>query len=424
MTAGSTTVDAQSCRHPRVAHDARPARVLHVVTELTGGGMEWSLLRLLGGLSRQSHRRGRDTWGLHGVCVLRDGEERMLDQCRALASTWVLGSPDFGDQTGRRVLWGRIAKIVDLFAPDVVHARATGTWFDTAAASPRGQGPRLMLSFHGFTDLAPLSWRRKFANTWATRRADALLTVSKDSARMLHRCWKVPARKIHTIPNGVDTELFRPPKDVSERTAIRDRMGLIGDGPVVVCLANLVKIKQIDVLLSVWPTIVAAHRTARLALIGDGPLRAELTALTRRLGCVASVRFLGRRHDVHDLLRAADLLVIPSQYEASSNAVLEGMATGLPIVAFNVGGLGEQIIPGETGWLLAPDSPADMATTIIEALGSGRTREEYGQAARRVAIERHSLRMWIDRYESLYADLAARRSLVAAHTEEGYSCAE
>ena len=422
MTAKSPMIRAQPRRHPRIASDARPPRVLHVVADLTGGGMEWSLLRLLGGLSRHSHRKGQDTWGMHGVCVLRDGDERMLDQCRALASTWVLGSQDLGDQTGRRALWGKIAKIVDLFGADVVHARATGTWFDTAAATPRSRGPRLLLSFHGFTDLAPLSWRRRFSNAWAMRRADALLAVSKDSARMLHKDWKVPARKVHTISNGVDTELFRPFKDHAERTAIRDRTGLVGDGPVVVCLANLVQIKQIDTLLSLWPAILATHPTAHLVLIGDGPLRAELTKLTQHLGCVGSVRFLGKRRDVHELLRAADLMVVPSQYEASSNAVLEGMATGLATVAFNVGGLSEQIIPGETGWLVSPESPPEMANTIITALRDGRMREEYGKAARRTAVDNFSLRMWLDRYESLYADLAARRSLVATRQGEESPC--
>ncbi|MBP7935076.1 MAG: glycosyltransferase [Phycisphaerae bacterium] len=423
MKAQPATFGAQPHRHPRVPTEARPARVLHVVADLTGGGMEWSLLRLLGGLSRQSHRKGLETWGLHGVCVLRDGEERMLDQCRGLASTWVLGSQNLGDETGRRGLWARLAKIIDLFGADVVHARATGTWFDAAAALPRGRGPKLILSFHGFTDLAPLSWRRRFSHAWATRRAHALLTVSRDSARMLHHSWGVPAGKIHTISNGVDTDLFRPFKDAAERAAIRDRLGLSEQGPVVICLANLVKIKRIDALMSIWPTIIATHPAAHLVLIGEGPLRSELTGLACRLGCTASVSFLGTRHDVHELLRAGDLLVVPSCYEASSNAVLEGMATGLPMVAFNVGGLGEQIIPGETGWLVPPDSPGDLATAIIEALSDTRTCKQYGRAARRAAVDHHGLRVWLNRYESLYTDLAAGRSLIAIRGEEAPSCA-
>lgn len=422
MKATPETRDAQPGRHPRVSTQVRPARVLHVVAELTGGGMEWSLLRLLGGLNMQSHQEGRETWGLHGVCVLCDGEERMLDQCRALASTWVLGSRSHGDQSGRRALWARLGRIIRLFRADVVHARATGTWFDTAAAKRGGRDPRLILSFHGFTDLAPLSWRRRFGHAWAAHRADALLAVSKESARMLHHNWRVPAPKIHTIPNGVDTDLFRPFRNPTERATIRERLGFHEEGPVVICLANLVKIKQIDVLLSLWPAIVGAHPAARLLLIGEGPLRAELMELTHRLGCTMSVSFLGQRHDVQDLLRAGDLLVLPSRYEASSNAVLEGMATGLPIVAFDVGGLSEQIVPGETGWLVPPDHHDRMAATIIEALRDGPTRQQYGKAARRAAVDRHSLRGWISRYQSLYTDLATGKNLVAAR-EEAPSCA-
>lgn len=229
------------------------------------------------------------------------------------------------------------------------------------------------------------------------------MAVSCEAARMLQSEWGIPARKIRVIFNGVDTERFRPRQ--GHRTTHPEFPACTPADHIVACVANFLPIKSIDTLLRNWRRVVMADRRAKLWLIGDGPLRGSLTQLVDTLHLRDHVDFLGRREDVPDLLRAADLFVLPSQYEASSNAALEAMATGLPIVAFDVGGMSELIRPNYTGWLVPADAPGQLADTLLAALIDRSVRQRVGQAARRAVLEEHTLADWIDHYNSLYHNL-------------------
>ena len=128
--------------------------------------------------------------------------------------------------------------------------------------------------------------------------------------------------------------------------------------------------------------------------------------LVRERGIEGSVRFLGSRTDVPDLLRASDLFVHPSREEGFSNAVLEAMAAGLPVVAFDVGGNAEAVAHGETG-LLAParDSGA-LAAAMTELLGDAGRRRAMGEAGRRRAAESFSMDRMVAEMEAMYESLA------------------
>ncbi len=376
-------------------------RVLHLVPSLYGGGMERSLLRLITGASKT--RSDSDSQAItHGVCILKQGAADLVEQSRSAAQTWVLG--DGAPGMGRWTTWRRLRDVIWRFEPDILHARTTAVWFDAAFALRKHPRIRLLLSYHGRTSFKPTGRVRRRINRWACAKADAVMTVSCEAARMLESEWGIPARKIRVIFNGVDTERFSPPQ--RHRTV---HAGLPARTPadhIVACIANFLPIKGLDMLLRSWRRVVMADRRAKLWLIGDGPLRGALTQLADVLRLGDHVEFLGRREDVPDLLRAADLFVLPSQYEASSNAALEAMATGLPIVAFDVGGMRELIRPNHTGWLVPAGDPDHLADTVLSALIDRSARQRVGQAARRAVIEEHTLADWIDRYTSLYHSLA------------------
>jgi glycosyltransferase involved in cell wall biosynthesis len=304
------------------------------------------------------------------------------------------------------------------FRPHVVHARSTGVWFDAALAS-RGYRPgRLLLAFHGRTDLEPVGQRRRVMNRWACRRADAVLSVSTEAARMMWQEWSVPADRLWTIPDGVDTQAYRPPTGDDEKQDARRRLGLADSDVGVMIVSRLVPIKALDVLLRAWRQVSLAHRAARLIVVGDGPLRGDLERQTRELRCHDVVRFLGRRDDVPGLLRGADLFVLASRYEGTNNAVQEAMATGLPIVATDVGGMRDVLTPGETGWLVPPDAPAELAQHILATLADTKARHRVGHAAREAAEREFSLEQWVGRYTGLYRALAGQPSAPAAAMEE------
>jgi glycosyltransferase involved in cell wall biosynthesis len=338
----------------------------------------------------------------HGVCILRDANDRLLAQCKSLATTWVLGLR----RTRDHGCWRRLRQVVSDFAPDVVEALSTGTWIDTVRATRGRKRPRLVLSFHGQTSLAPIGWWRRWLNRRAAARADVVLSVSKEAAGRLCQEWGLPADKVRTIPNGVDVRRFRPPADMDERLRVRGKLNVPATGPLAICVANLVPIKAIDVLLDGWRGVVASQPSACLLIVGQGPMREQLLQLAEQLQLGTAVRFLGDRDDVPALLRAADLFVLSSRYEACSMATLEAMASGLPVVSTAAGGNGELVIPGKTGWLVEADRADLLSDAVVAALADESVRQRYGQAALATALDRHTLEGCARQYAMLYRSLA------------------
>ncbi|MCG5434122.1 glycosyltransferase family 4 protein [Mycobacterium sp. MYCO198283] len=178
------------------------------------------------------------------------------------------------------------------------------------------------------------------------RRADAVLTLT-------HRLRDglladgVPAGRIRVIPSGVNPDLF---DGAAEPARTGDRVVFVG---------RLHPQKGVDTAVRALPMLPGVT----LVLAGDGPDRAELARLAQRLGVADRVEFLGFvPHDrVPQLLADADLFVMPSQYEELGTAIVEAMASGVPVVASNIGGIPQLVDDGETGVLVPPGDPAELA---------------------------------------------------------------
>jgi glycosyltransferase involved in cell wall biosynthesis len=145
-------------------------------------------------------------------------------------------------------------------------------------------------------------------------------------------------------------------------------------------------------------------------IAGDGPLQGALVTRTRELGLEHRVRFLGHRSDVEVVLAALDTFVLSSVSEGLSNTILEAMATGLPVVATRVGGADELVVDGDTGLLVSPGAPREMAGALRRLATDGRARRAMGAAGRTRAESEFALSTMIERYENLYVDLAALES--------------
>jgi len=143
-----------------------------------------------------------------------------------------------------------------------------------------------------------------------------------------------------------------------------------------------------------------------LILAGDGPNAGAYRA--RADAQLRNVRFLGKVSDVREVLRAADALVLPSLSEGLSNAVLEAMAMGLPVVATRIGGLTEQVEDRVSGLLVEATNPIALAEAIRRLLGDSDLRTRLGQAARRAAGQRFSIEAMVDAYDQLYEALSGR----------------
>lgn len=398
----------------------RPVRVLHVIPELASGGMERAMLRLINRSLLQDRNAPGGSGIVHGVCVLNEIHDGFHGQCPRDIPTWVLRARR---KWTRYACWRDLRKVIAAFEPDVVHARSTGAWFDAASALLDHRRARLLLSFHGLTTLDQSSLRRRLIDRWTAYRADSVLTVSHEAAGLLRESLAIPGDKLTTIHNGVDTNLFTPAENEIEVSAVRHRLGLPPGTDVVICVANLFPIKGLDVLIRAWRQVYMAHPLARLLMVGDGPLREELELLVRNSRCNNLIRFLGSRDDVPSLLRGADLFVLPSRYEGCSNATLEAMASGLPVLGCDVGGMREIIVHNRTGWLVRPGDGDGLVQTMLAALLDRCVRHRVGTAARDAAVKYFGVDTWVARHAALYRRLAGLGPLRRTR-EENTECAE
>lgn len=399
----------------------RPVRVLHVIPELSSGGMERALLRLIQRSLLHDRQSPGGSGVVHGVCVLNDIHDDLRGQCPQDVPTWALQAQR---KWTRYTCWRQMRNIIAAFEPDVVHARTTGAWFD-AASSLVGikRRVRLLLSYHGRTTLTEPTLRRRIIDSWSTRRADSVLTVSHEAADLLRESLAIPGDKLTTIHNGVDTSLFTPADSEDDILSLRHRLHVQPGADLAVCVANLWPIKGLDVLIRAWRQVQMAHPLAKLLLVGEGPLRGELEELARRSRCSEAIHFLGAREDIPALLRACDLFVLPSRYEGCSNATLEAMACGLPIVGCDVGGMREIVTHNRTGWLVRPGDGEGLVQILLAALLDRCVRNRVGTAARDAAVKNFGIDTWVARHVALYRRLAGLRP-VRVVRQEGSECVE
>jgi glycosyltransferase involved in cell wall biosynthesis len=196
---------------------------------------------------------------------------------------------------------------------------------------------------------------------------------------------------IGLIPNGVDTARFTPAVSRDEAGPVR-----------LVFVGRLVRQKGLDVLLEALARLPAGA-DYELTLVGDGPLRPALTGQAQALGLTSRLRFVGwaGREDMPDLLRRADIFVFPSRDEGMPNAVLEAMATGLPVVATRISGNEEVVVDGQTGLLVPPDDPDALAGALARLLADRPLGRSLGAAGRERAGREYSWRAVAERYAAL-----------------------
>ncbi|MDZ4253690.1 MAG: glycosyltransferase [Sulfuritalea sp.] len=220
-----------------------------------------------------------------------------------------------------------------------------------------------------------------------------------------------PPARVRLIYNGIDTGRFLSGHQrQAKRQEVRIRLGLFDDVVVLTCVANLFHYKgHADLLraLAMLEPVLAVNCVMLLA----GRDAGEADSLQRQaveLGISDRVRFLGERRDVPDLLAASDIGVLASQEEGFSNAVLEGMAAGLPMVVTDVGGNAEAVIDDKNGFVVPAQEPALLAEAMSALIGDAGRRRAMGDAARRRATESFSIDASVSAYEALYEEIWAR----------------
>ena len=214
-----------------------------------------------------------------------------------------------------------------------------------------------------------------------------------------------PPARIVTVHNGIELEKFELPAEFS-RSARRAEFGFPPHAPVVVTVAVLREGKGHELLLAAAERVLERVAEARVLVVGGGALEEDLRRQAERRGLGERVCFTGMRRDVAELLAISDLFVLPSsEFDALPTAILEAMATGLPVVATDSGGARELVRHAETGLLIKPGAADELAEAITALLGDGARARRMGERGRERVVREFSAEVWVGKLQDLYEKL-------------------
>ncbi len=359
-----------------------PVRVVHLVPNLCIGGMErlvFDMLRL------SDHRRVSP----QVLCIGERGE--FAAEARDLGvMVSSLNAP-----IGRNLrLSFQLARFFRSAKTEVVHTHGPyAHFYGTVAAKITGTC-RVVHTVHGFP--WPQSWRRRIVNQFAGQLTKYLVTVSQDLSGYAKHDLGVRSKKLRVIYNGIDANRFSLGN------------GKRNDRAAIIMVSRLSSEKDFPTLLNAADAIRRKKPDFLLRLAGDGPQRGKIERLVHELALERHVELLGNRSDIPELLSNAAAFVLSTHTEGLSIALLEAMASGLPIVATDVGGNREVVVEGETGFLVPRQSPAMLASRLLWILDHPEESRQLGAAGRRRVEEIFDIRRMVSEYERLYWESAGR----------------
>jgi sugar transferase (PEP-CTERM/EpsH1 system associated) len=373
----------------------QPPLIAHVIHHLVIGGLENGLVNLINRIPPHRYR--------HAIVCMTDYSDFSQRIRRDDVQIFSMNKKP-GQDIG---VYGRLYKLFCRIRPDVVHSRNL-TAMDSLLPAMLSGVPVRIHGEHGRDQFDTEGKNRKYR--WLRRLHRPMVShyvaLSKDLERYLREAIRVPQRRITQIYNGVDIDLFHPSPDG------REAIGPYSDPRhfVVGTVGRMQPVKDqvtlVRAMIELWRTDESLRRRLRLALVGDGPLRAEIEELLRRESVTDLVWFAGARDDVPRLMRGLDLFVLPSLAEGVSNTLLEAMASGLPVLATRVGGNPELVEEGRSGMLVPPAEPHAMAFAIREYCSNRDMAKRQGVLAREIATRRFGLDVMVTNYLNLYDRLS------------------
>lgn len=373
-------------------------RVLVVIDSMEVGGSQRQILHLLAGLDRQRwepelayFRSGSvlaETVRRSGIPVHHLPKRSRLDLRFVITLARLLRRGDYA----------------------LVHAFSlTAELWSMVARGLSGRRPLLIASERSFKlDKPAWYWGLKRI---VLGRSAAVIANSRAGARSTARRTGRPDALFTTIANGVD---LPAPMTHGERAAVRLALGVPDGRTMGLFVGRLVAVKNLPCLIGALATLAPTERPW-IALAGDGPLRMPTERLATASGVANDLCLLGERTDVAHLMQAADFLVLPSHFEGLSNALLEAMAAGCPVIASAVGGTPELIDDGCTGLLFPAGNVDALAAAMVRLSRDSTLRSRLAQAARQSVEQNHSQAALAAATSAVYERCLVAANPTAAH---------
>ena len=366
--------------------------VVHLVDSLASANLESGLLNLIRHLPAERYR--------HAIVCLRDRgdyEAGLREQGIEIHN--------LHQQDGGLAHYLRLYRILRHLRPSLIQTRNRAGLPAQLVAALAGVRLRVHgeygreLAWHGRASLRERSLRRLLRPF-----TDHFVVVSSDLQRWLIDAVGAEPERVTQIANGVDSVQFHP--RLGPAAAVGPP-GFMHDGVFVIGSIGRMddssgQVQLVDAFLRLIASPHPAHQRLRLMLIGDGPTRAECQAMLNRAGAAARAWLPGARSDTAQLLRAMDLFVLPSLLEDRGNAILEAMASGLPVVATAVGCNAELVHAGFTGILVPPLSVELLAAAVSDYCRIPEMASRHGARARSQVIAKHSMPAMARDYLAVY----------------------
>ncbi len=384
---------------PTPDQNSEPISVSYVISSITTGhaGTEGHLLRLMRNLDR--------TRFAPNLIVLQKTEwsEALGDEVEPGIPLTTLGFESFKSLSSWKTLRKLVrhfratkTRIVELYFTD---AHFVGSLAAKVAGVPIVISSRRNLGYqYGKKELRLSRFGNRFVNLF--------LANSKTVANHISELEGISRRDFEIIHNGVDIEKF---DRELQRDIPSDLEEFISGELVVMLSANLRPVKNVQGFLMAGYQIFAERDDTVLVILGSGPDESSLQFLASELGIADRVFWAGSVDVPALYLARADVCCLSSDSEGFSNSIVEYMAASKPVVATRVGGAGECIDAGESGFLVGRGDINSMAKFIIKLLDNPEMRKSFGEAGRRIVLERFTLKLQMKRFHDMYETLLRRR---------------
>lgn len=365
-------------------------RVLHVLANLGGaGGAERMAVHIALGLNSQLFEPAVVAYsGRYGSDLEHQLEAGGI-------KTWFLDKgPGFGWRT-----YGRLHRVFQEFRPDIVHTHVHVMRY--AFPSLVYFKPRLMV--HTVNNMAEqeIEPRARWLQRLAYKRGVIPVAVAREVAVSLERLYGIGDCRV--VWNCIPTNLYASPQ--TPRAIWRAKQGFSDEDVLFLCVARFAPQKNHELLLNAFAKGPASTAKAHLVLVGEGVLRARLQRQVNELGLTNRVHFLGLRRDIPDVLGAADVFTLSSDWEGNPLSVIEAMAAGLPIVSTAAGGVPELLQDGKEGFIVEQGRAEQLSEAMTILLNNPGLRRAMGAAASTRATEQFDVSAMVRAYEELYSEV-------------------
>lgn len=378
-------------KNPNDPTDKRPL-LAHVLYRFAIGGLENGVVNLINHLPADRYR--------HSIICVTDHDRQFAQRLQRTD----VEIHELRKQPGLDLaVWWRLYKLLRQLRPALIHTRNLSALEALVPARLAGVPARLH-SEHGrdANDVDGNNVRYQRLRRWLLPLAQRVVALSHELADYLRNKVGIAGSKIEVICNGVDCDRFTPATTRRAGQALR-----------FVSVGRLQDVKDPLNVLRAFAALTAMRPELplQLSLVGDGPLLGACEQFVREHNLQANVELAGAASDVPQRLRHADVYLLGSRAEGISNTVLEAMASGLPVIATRVGGNGELIVDGETGFLVPAEQPEAMAAAMRRYADDRALLGRHGAAARTRAVAEFSLAGMMARYQKLYDQLLNAQAL-------------